>query len=83
MTGKIKRGQQVNRVPVHDISLNPVEEHTPAHSEEVHKTSSIIQCKVNAMLCILMKLKKTGPYTILVQVLESTRRPADSSKLQG
>ncbi|XP_066923580.1 ankyrin repeat and SAM domain-containing protein 6-like [Clytia hemisphaerica] len=43
VTGKIKRGQQVNRVPVHDISLNPVEEHTPAHSEEVHKTSSIIQ----------------------------------------
>jgi hypothetical protein len=43
MSNKMKRGQQLNRIPVHDIGLNSVDENdTVAHSEEVHKTSSIL-----------------------------------------
>ena len=47
----MKRGPQVNRVPVHDISLNPPEESdTVAHSEEVHKTHSIKQCTTKYLI---------------------------------
>ena len=53
----MKRGQQLNRIPVHDIGLNSVDENdTVAHSEEFHKTSSILSGDLSLLSFLVLDI---------------------------